>query len=432
MVSKNILEYDAMTAVKSAFLRTILARGYVYQCTNLERLDAVLTQPPIPAYIGFDCTADSLHVGSLIQIMLLRRLQQAGHKPIVLIGGSTTQIGDPAGKSEARQLLSSEQIDANIVGVRSAFANFLTFGDGPSDALMINNADWLDSLNYIAFLRDYGRYFSVKRMLGFDSVKQRLEREQSLTFLEFNYMILQGYDFLELWRRTGCILQMGGADQWGNIINGIELAHRSNGIELYGLTSPLLTTASGTKMGKTTQGAVWLSASRLSPYGYWQFWRNTDDADICRFLRLFTELPLDKINQLESLTGAASNEAKEVLAFEATSLAHGVSAAYAASETAHRIFEEKVLYDDTMPTLEVPAAALTEEGGIGLLDALRQAGLVRSNSEARRLVDAKGVRINDIIVTDETRRLTLADFENDAIKLSTGRKHHILVRRTRS
>ncbi len=415
-----------MIGLRSSFLRTLQARGYLHQCTDLEGLDTVLVQKgPIVAYIGFDCTADSLHVGSLVQIMLLRHLQQSGHKPIVLMGGSTTQIGDPSGKEEMRQFLPETQIAANMASLRKVFAGFLTFGSGPSDAMIVDNADWLHSLNYIAFLRDYGRYFSVNRMLGLDSVRLRLERGHPLTFLEFSYVVLQSYDFLELWRRAGCCLQMGGADQWGHIINGIELARKVEGVELFGLTAPLITTINGNKMGKTADGAVWLNADRLSPYGYWQFWRNTKDSDVGRFLRLFTELPLESIAHLESLSGAARNKAKWWLACEATRLAHGEKAARAAAETARKVFEEGT-FGQAMPVFEVPAAVLAKEG-LGLLDALRQAGLVRSNSEARRLVRSGGVRVNNIVVGDETHRITFKDIDDGAVKLSAGRKYHVVV-----
>ena len=416
-----------MGCIQSSFLRTLQARGYIHQCTDLERLDTVLvTRAPISAYIGFDCTADSLHVGSLVPIMLLRHLQQSGHKPIVLLGGTTTLIGDPSGKQTMRQLLPESQIAANMENIRKVFAGFLTVGSGPSDAIIVDNTDWLHSLNHIAFLRDYGRYFSVNRMLGLDSVRLRLERGNPLTFLEFNYLVLQSYDFLELWRRAGCCLQMGGADQWGNIINGIELARRVEGVELFGLTAPLITTFNGNKMGKTAEGAVWLNADRLSPYGYWQFWRNTEDSDVGRFLRLFTELPLDLIAHLESLSGADCNKAKWRLACEATRLAHGETAARAAAETARKVFEEGKL-GHAMPTLTVPAAVLAEEG-MSVLVALRQSGLVRSHSEARRLVRSGGARVNNIVVGDEARRLTFQDVHDGAIKLSAGRKNHIVVR----
>ena len=415
-----------MTAA-TTFLRTILERGYVHQCTDLAGLDALLTQPPVPAYIGFDCTADSLHVGSLVPIMLLRHWQRSGHKPIVLMGGGTSRVGDPSGKDEVRQLLSEERIALNMAGIKEVFTRFLTFGDGPSDAVMINNADWLDSLDYIAFLQEYGRHFSVNRMLGFDSVRLRLEREQPLSFLEFNYMVLQGYDFLELWRRRGCRVQMGGSDQWGNIISGIDLARRVEGVELFGLTAPLITTAAGAKMGKTAAGAVWLNADRVSPYDYWQFWRNTDDADVGRFLRLFTDLPVEEITRLDSLSGADRNMAKKVLAFEATRLAHGEAKAIASAETARKVFEEGRL-GEALPAFDVTAAALT--AGVGLLDALRQVGLVQSNGEARRLIRGGGARVNDTVVADENRRLIPEDLKKGIIKLSAGRKQHVILRRT--
>ncbi|MEO5373416.1 MAG: tyrosine--tRNA ligase [Alphaproteobacteria bacterium] len=426
-----------MSDLRSDFLRTITARGFIHQCTDLAGLDAGLTATgPVTAYIGFDCTADSLHVGSLIQIMLLRWLQKCGHKPIVLMGGGTTRVGDPSGKDEARALLDDERINRNMAGIRTVFSRFLTFApEGPpvgsaggaTDAIMVNNADWLDGLNYIAFLRDFGRHFSVNRMLTFDSVKLRLEREQPLSFLEFNYMILQAYDFLELSRRHGCLLQMGGADQWGNILNGIDLTRRVDGREIFGLTSPLITTASGAKMGKTAQGAVWLNADRLSAYDYWQFWRNTEDGDVGRFLRLFTELPLAEVERLERLDGADINEAKKTLANEATRLAHGAEAAAAAAETARRTFEEGAV-GESLPTVEVPRQDLA--AGIGLLDLMRRSGLVASNGEARRLIRAGGVRINDstLAAADEGRTITLEDVADGLVKLSAGRKRHALVR----
>ncbi|MBF0561917.1 MAG: tyrosine--tRNA ligase [Alphaproteobacteria bacterium] len=414
-----------MTEYRSEFLRTIAARGFIHQCTDDQGLDAVLTAGVVPAYIGFDCTADSLHVGSLIQILLLRHLQKAGHKPIVLMGGGTTKIGDPSGKDEARQLLTDAQIATNLAGIRDVFGRFLTFGDGPTDAIMVNNADWLDGLSVIPFLRDYGRHFSVNRMLGFDSVRMRLEREQPLSFLEFNYMILQAYDFLELNRRCGCLLQMGGSDQWGNIVSGIELTRRVLGKETFGLTSPLITTASGAKMGKSAQGAVWLNAARLGAYDYWQFWRNTEDGDVGRFLRLFTEMPLDEVARLEQLGGTEINEAKKVLASEATRLAHGEAAAAAAAETARRTFDEGT-QGDALPTLELPRAEM--EAGAGLLDLLRRAGLCTTNGEARRLVQGGGARINDAPVSDPARVVTLADLEDGLVKLSAGKKRHALVK----
>jgi len=414
-----------MTDLRSDFLRTISARGYVHQCTDLPMLDKELHAGPKTAYIGFDCTANSLHVGSLIQIMLLRHFQKSGHKPIVLMGGGTTKVGDPSGKDEARQLLSDDQIKANMEGIKSVFSRFLTFGEGPTDAVMVNNDDWLAGLNYIAFLRDYGRHFSVNRMLSFDSVKLRLEREHSLSFLEFNYMILQGYDFLELHRRAKCILQMGGSDQWGNIVNGVELTRRCAEGEVFGLTSPLITTASGAKMGKTAQGAVWLNADRVSPYDYWQFWRNTEDGDVGRFLRLFTELPMDEIARLDALQGSEINEAKKVLAGAATAMAHGVEAADHAADTARKTFEEHTIAAD-LPTLTVPRAEL--EAGIALFALMQRAGLCASTSEARRMIKGGGARLNDAVVAEELRQVTVADLADGVIKLSAGKKRHALVR----
>ncbi len=415
-----------MTDLRSDFLRNVTARGFVHQCTDTEALDAALsTGQPRLAYIGFDCTADSLHVGSLVPIMLLRWLQKTGHKPIVLMGGGTTKVGDPSFRDTSRPLLDDAQIAANMAGIKKVFAKYLTFGDGPTDAIMVNNDDWLSGLQYIAFLRDYGRHFSVNRMLSFDSVKLRLEREQPLTFLEFNYMILQAYDFAELFRRYGCILQMGGSDQWGNIINGVELGRRVDDAQLFGLTSPLITTASGAKMGKTAQGAIWLNEERLSPYDYWQFWRNTEDADVGRFLRLFTELPEDEIRRLEALEGAGINDAKKVLAMEATTLLHGRAAAEAAAETARRTFEEGAL-GEALPTTEIATAELT--AGIAAFELFRRAGLAESNGDARRLIKGGGARINDEPVTDELRPVGSVDVHDGVIKLSAGKKRHALVR----
>jgi tyrosyl-tRNA synthetase len=412
--------------LKSDFLREIVTRGFMHQCTDLAELDALAARKPITAYIGFDATADSLHVGSLVQIMLLRLLQRTGHRPIALMGGGTTKIGDPSGKEESRRLLSEAEIAANIAGIQKIFARFLSFGGGPTDALMANNADWLDGLQYIPFLRDYGSHFSVNRMLSFDSVKLRLEREQSLTFLEFNYMILQAYDFLELARRHDCVLQLGGSDQWGNIVNGVELGRRIDDRALFGLTSPLITTAAGAKMGKTAAGAVWLNADRLGSYDYWQYFRNTEDADVGRFLRLFTDLPLDEIGRLESLRGAEINDAKIVLANETTRLAHGAEAAAAAAETARRTFEEGGIGQE-LPTFEVPRAEL--ERGIPAFDLFRRCSLAASNGEARRLIKGGGGRINDAAVADETRPVTLADVSTQGIiKLSAGKKKHAIVR----
>ena len=415
-----------MATLKSEFLNTVTERGFVHQCTDTEALDAALAAGVVTAYIGFDCTAPSLHVGSLVPIMLLRHLQKTGNKPIVLMGGGTTKVGDPSGKDESRQILSEADIVANMASVKNIFENFLTFGSGATDAVMVDNAEWLEALNYIDFLRDYGRHFSVNRMLGFESVKLRLEREQPLSFLEFNYMILQAYDFLELARRNGCSLQMGGSDQWGNIINGVELGRRVEDRTLYGLTSPLITTTSGEKMGKTAKGAVWLNRDQLSAYDYWQFWRNTQDADTGRFLRLFTELPLLEIARLEALDGAELNEAKKLLANEATALAHGRAAAESAAETARKTFEESALGLE-LPTIDVDETELA--AGIAIFELLRRAGLASSNSEARRLVKGGGARINDEKVADENDLVTLAQKTSDGvIKLSAGRKRHALVR----
>ena len=408
------------------FLHEATARGFVHQCTDTEGLDAALRAAVVSGYIGFDCTADSLHVGSLVQIMLLRLMQRHGHRPVVLMGGGTTRIGDPSGKDESRQLLSDAQINANMAGIRKVFAPFLSFGDGPTGAIMVNNADWLDALGYIPLLRDIGVHFTINRMLTFDSVKLRLDREQPLTFLEFNYMILQSYDFRELSRRFGVSLQMGGSDQWGNIVSGVDLTRRTDSRQVFGLTTPLLTTASGAKMGKTAQGAVWLTADRLSPYDYWQFWRNTEDADAGRFLRLFTELPLAEAARLAALGGAEINVAKKILATEATALAHGRAAAEAAAETARRAFEEGAAAD-TLPSITYPAADLD---GAGILAArlFVEAGLAASLSEARRLIRGGGARVNDVPIKDEAQMIGLADARDGAIKLSAGKKQHKLVR----
>jgi tyrosyl-tRNA synthetase len=415
-----------MSAPKSEFLKVLTDRGFVHQCSNLDGLDAKARAGELVGYIGFDATASSLHVGSLVQIMMLRWLQKTGGKPIALMGGGTTRIGDPSFKDEARSLLSDEQITANLAGIRRVFTNYLAFGDSSTDAMMANNADWLNELKYIDFLRDVGRHFSVNRMLSFESVKLRLDREQSLSFLEFNYMILQAYDFVELYKRHGCVLQMGGSDQWGNIVNGIDLGRRMADVELFALTSPLITTASGAKMGKTAAGAVWLNADRLSPYDYWQFWRNTEDGDVGRFLKLFTELPLDEIARLAALQGSEINEAKKVLAFEATALLHGSAAAEEAAETARKTFEEGTLAD-TLPSVAIDKAAL--EAGLGALSAFVTAGLVASTSEARRQIKGGGLKVNDIALTDERAALTPADLTADGtIKLSLGRKKHVLLR----
>lgn len=416
----------AMADFKSDILHTLAERGFIHQCTDGDGLDAQLSgAAPKTGYIGFDCTADSLHVGSMVPIMLLRWLQKCGHKPIVLMGGGTTRVGDPSGKDESRQILTDELIAANMAGIKGVFQKFLTFGDGPVDAIMVNNADWLDALEYIPFLREFGRHFSVNRMLGFDSVKLRLEREQPLSFLEFNYMILQAYDFLELARRNDCILQLGGSDQWGNIVNGVELGRRVDGLSLFGLTSPLITTASGEKMGKTAGGAVWLNADRLSPYDYYQFWRNTADSDVGRFLKLFTELPLDEIARLETLKDAEINEAKKILALAATSLCHGQEAAESAAETARATFEDGTQGSD-LPTITVSLDRL--EGGIAAFEMLVLAGLASSNGEARRLVRGGGGRINDVTARDEAQLITKSDINADGvIKLSAGKKRHVLI-----
>jgi tyrosyl-tRNA synthetase len=414
-----------MTSVRSEFLRVVTERGFLHQCTDLEALDKRLTEGAAVAYIGFDATAQSLHVGSLMQIMLLRWWQKTGNKPIVLMGGGTTRIGDPTGKDEARKMLSDDDIARNMAGIRTVFTKYLGFGDGPTDAMMVNNADWLDRLNYISFLRDYGRHFTINRMMTFDSVKLRLEREQPLTFLEFNYMILQAYDFAELWDRNRCILQMGGSDQWGNIVNGVELGRRVHQAELFGLTSPLLTTSSGAKMGKTANGAVWLNADMLSPWEFWQYWRNTEDADVGRFLRLYTELPLDEIARLEALQGAEINEAKKILAGEITRLAHGEDAAAEAAETARKTFEEGAL-SANLPTVTVAAADL--EAGVAAFALFVQAGLAASNGEARRLIQQGGGRLNDAAIKDAAEVISARDLKDGVLKLTAGKKRHVLVR----
>ncbi len=415
-----------MSELKSEFLREATRRGFIHQCTDLEGLDALLSEGPATAYIGFDATADSLHAGSLLPIMLLRLFQQTGHKPIVLMGGGTTKVGDPSGKDEARKLLDDEQIGRNIEGIKAIFQQFLTFGDGPSDAVMVNNDDWLRGLNYIDFLRDYGRHFSVNRMLSFDSVKLRLDREQPLSFLEFNYMILQAYDFLELSRRRNCRLQMGGSDQWGNIVNGVELTRRVDGSQVFGLTNPLLTTSSGAKMGKTAQGAIWLNEQRLSAYDYWQYWRNTEDADVGRFLRLFTELPEEEVRRLESLGGAEINDAKKILATAATALCRGEAAAKAAEQTALKTFEQGALGED-LPSIEIERAEL--DAGLPAFELFRRSGLAASGGEARRLIKGGGARLNDQKVADEAQSISSADLnEEGVIKLSAGKKRHALVK----
>ncbi|MBD8677502.1 tyrosine--tRNA ligase [Sphingomonas sp. CFBP 13720] len=404
-----------MSAYSSDLLRLLAERGYIHQLTDAAGLDALAAKQVVPGYIGFDPTAPSLHVGSLVQIMLLRRLQQSGHKPIVLMGGGTGKIGDPSFKDEARRLLTDDVIADNVASIKTVFERFLTFGDGPTDAVMLDNATWLDKLEYIPFLRDVGQHFSVNRMLGFDSVKLRLDREQSLSFLEFNYMILQAYDFMELSRRAGCRLQMGGSDQWGNIVNGIELARRMDGTEVFGITTPLITTADGGKMGKTMSGAVWLNADQLSAYEYWQFWRNTDDRDVGRFLRLFTDLPLDEIARLEALQGAEINDAKKVLADAATALCRGEAAAADAAETARRTFEEGAAGDD------LPTHAVT--GTIAVVDALVALGLAASKGEARRLIKGGGARIDGERVADEGATIAVSA----PVRVSAGKKHHGLL-----
>jgi len=415
-----------MAGFKSDFLRVLSERGFIHQCSDEDALDAAARAGGPTAYVGYDCTAPSLHAGSLLSIMMLRWLQKTGGKPIALMGGGTTKVGDPSGKDESRKLLTTAEIDANMASIKEIFARFLDFGKGPRDALMVNNADWLDHLNYIDFLRDYGRHFTINRMLTFESVKLRLEREHPLTFLEFNYMILQAYDFLELNRRYGCTLQMGGSDQWGNIVNGIDLARRVDGTQLFALTTPLLASASGAKMGKTAAGAVWLNADMLSPYDYWQYWRNTEDADVGRFLRLFTELPLDEVARLEALGGQEINEAKKVLANEATALLHGRDAAALAEETARKTFEEGAL-SEGLPSVEVARAELAE--GYGLLRALVAASLAKSNGEARRAVEGGGVKVNDAPVSDARMMLTPdALTPEGVIKLSMGKKRHALLR----
>ncbi|MDK9720935.1 MAG: tyrosine--tRNA ligase [Rhodospirillales bacterium] len=410
-----------MTQTSSDFLKNAKARGFVHQCTDEAGLDSRLRSGVVPAYIGFDCTAPSLHVGSLVSIMLLRLLQKSGHKPIVLMGGGTTKVGDPSGKDESRKLLTDGDIAANMAGIKTVFSRFLQFGDGSTDAVMVNNADWLDQLSYIAFLRDYGRHFTINRMMTFDSVKLRLEREQPLTFLEFNYMILQAYDFVELARHCKCALQMGGSDQWGNIVNGVELGRRAANQELFGLTTPLLTTSSGAKMGKTAAGAVWLNPDMCSPYDYWQYWRNTEDADVGRFLRLFTELSEGEIQKLEAASGAGINEAKKILANEATRMAHGQEAAALAAETARKTFEEGTLDGD------LPSIVLSSEETVYAL--LVRAGLAASNGEARRLIKGGGVRLNDAAVGDEMAKLSPADVANGPVKLSAGKKKHVLIQK---
>jgi tyrosyl-tRNA synthetase len=415
-----------MSAYRSDFLQVLANRGFIHQVSEPEALDDRARTSRITGYIGFDCTAPSLHIGSLVQIMMLYWMQQTGHRPIPLMGGGTTRVGDPSGRDESRRLLSEADIAGNLKGIRAIFAKFLTFGDGPGDAVMANNADWLNHLNYVDFLREVGRHFSVNRMLSFDSVKLRLERQQELSFLEFNYMILQAYDFVELHKRYGCVLQMGGSDQWGNIVNGIDLGRRMLNAQLFALTSPLIATSSGAKMGKTAAGAVWLDAAMVSPYDYWQHWRNTDDGDVVRFLKLFTTLPLDEIGRLAALKGQEVNEAKKILATEATALVHGRAAADSAAATARTTFEEGALAE-TLPTVELPASELA--AGVGVLSAFVHAGLVASTSEARRQVKGGGLRVNDLAVTDEKMTLGRESLTpQGVIKLSLGRKRHVLLK----
>jgi tyrosyl-tRNA synthetase len=415
-----------MSAFKSDFLRTLSERGFIHQISDESGLDELFRTTSVSAYIGFDATAKSLHAGSLIQIMMLHWMEKTGHRPIALMGGGTSMIGDPSFKDEARKLLTPQDIEDNLAGIRRNFASYLTFGDGPGRAMMVNNADWLMGINYVEFLRDVGRHFSVNRMLSFDSVKTRLDREQSLSFLEFNYMILQAYDFVELSKRYGTRLQMGGSDQWGNIINGIDLGHRMDQPQLFALTSPLLTTSSGAKMGKSMNGAVWLDAEMLSPYEFWQYWRNTEDADVERFLKLYTTMPLDEVARLAALGGSEINEAKKVLATEVTAMLHGRAMAEQAAETARKTFEEGSVSDD-LPTVTVPAGAL--DGGIGILSLFVTAGLAASNGEARRHVQGGAVKVNDQAVSDDRLLLTTAHVaDNGAIKLSLGKKKHVLVR----
>ncbi len=414
-----------MTVYQSDFLNVLEERGFIHQCSNMEGLDKLLKSQTTTAYVGFDCTANSLHVGNLISIMMLHWFQTTGHRPIALMGGGTTRVGDPSGKDESRKLLTPEIIETNKTGIKQAFERLLYFGEGEKDAQMADNADWLLDLHYIDFLRDVGRHLSVNQMLQRDSVRLRLEREQHLSFLEFNYMCLQAYDFVELYKNYDCRLQMGGSDQWGNIVSGVDLGRRIEGAELYALTTPLLTTASGTKMGKTAQGAVWLNETRLPAYDYWQFWRNTEDADVKRFLMRFTLLPIEEINRLGALEGAEINEAKKVLAYEATRIMRGEEAAKQAQETAEKTFEQGALADN-LPTIEIAKSDL--ENGIGMLGLYVQAGLCASNGDARRQVKGGAIRINDKAINDERRTITQADLADGYIKLSLGKKKHILLK----
>jgi tyrosyl-tRNA synthetase len=415
-----------MTAFKSDFLNVLQSRGFIHQISDPDSLDALAASQELVAYIGFDCTAPSLHVGSMVQIMCLYWLQQTGNKPIALMGGGTTRVGDPSGKDETRKILSIEDIERNKEGIKQVFSHFLKFGDGKHDAIMPDNAEWLTKLNWIEMLRDIGRHFSVNRMLAMDSVKLRLERDQEMSFIEFNYMILQAYDFVVLNQRYDCRLQMGGSDQWGNIVNGIDLGRRMGAPQLHALTTPLITTSSGEKMGKTASGAVWLNADMRSPYEYWQFWRNTDDADVERFLKLFTTLPLDEVKRLAALQGAEINEAKKALADSATTLLHGADAARTAAETARQTFEEGAIAEN-LPKIELPRAEI--EAGIGVLALFVRAGLVASNGEARRQIKGGGLRVNDVAVSDEKMILKPADLTPEGVvKLSLGKKRHVLVK----
>ncbi len=408
---------------KSDFMRVMMERGYLADCTDYQAFDEALIKGVVPGYIGFDATATSLHVGSLIQIMTLRWLQKTGHKPITLMGGGTTKVGDPSFRADERPLLTDAQIDSNIAGIKSVFANYITYGDGPSDALMLNNAEWLDGLNYLGFLRDIGRHFSVNRMLSFESVKSRLDREQSLSFLEFNYMILQAYDFLELNRRYDCVVQFGGSDQWGNIVNGIDLTRRVLDHQIFGMTTPLLTTSDGKKMGKSASGAIWLNGDLLSAYEFWQFWRNTTDADTGRFLKLYTELPVDECERLGALGGSEINAAKIILANEVTGLLHGAQAAQAAEATAREVFEKGGVGDD-LPTLTLTVDELGD--GLSIVQALVKSGLAKSGKEAKRLIAENGARLDDQPLTNAGIMLTAADLASP-IKLSAGKKRHALV-----
>ena len=415
-----------MSEYTSSFLRVMNERNFIHQVTDWKSLDALLSEKNMVAYIGFDCTADSLHVGSLVQIMMLRYFQKCGHRPIVLMGGGTTKVGDPSGKDDARQLLNDHEIEKNKQGIKAVFEKYLNFGVGPSDAIMCDNDEWLSGLEYVQFLRDYGRHFSVNRMLSFDSVKLRLDREQPLSFLEFNYMILQAYDFLELSRRFDCSLQMGGSDQWGNIVNGVELARRIDQKSVFGLTTPLVTTASGAKMGKSAQGAIWLNSDRLSPYDFWQYWRNTEDEDVDRFLKLFTELPLDEIARLSALKGNELNEAKKILAHEVTQLCHGRDAANSVAESARKTFEEGSIGQD-LPFIIINKNDL--ENGVWVIEAMRKLALIQSNGEGRRLIANGGVRVNDTVISDPEKQLNVSDITiSGMIKLSAGKKRHALVK----